>query len=168
MNAALILHYFFLAAATVATVALLFVRNVFYGALLLVITLLCLAGLYVLSFAEFLAITQILVYAGGILVVIIFAIMLTSQLNGKPLLVDHSNRLSGGFAGASMLGFLVYLIVDQFPILSNGHVRPFSISTLGRLLLTEYALPFEVTGVVLLIALIGAAVIASSSAPKRP
>ncbi|HTF19455.1 MAG TPA: NADH-quinone oxidoreductase subunit J [Chryseolinea sp.] len=168
MNAATILHYFFLAAASFATVALLFVRNVFYGALLLIITLLCLAGLYVLSFAEFLAITQILVYAGGILVVIIFAIMLTSHLHGKPLLVDHSNRLAGGLVGATLLGFLIYLIVNQFPVVANGQVRPFSISTLGRLLLTEYALPFEVTGVVLLIALIGAAVIASSSAPKHP
>lgn len=167
MNVATLLHYFFLAAAALATVALLFVRNVFYGALLLIITLLSLAGLYVLSFAEFLAITQILVYAGGILVVIIFAIMLTSHLNGKPLLVGHSNQFAGGLVGTMILGYLIYLIVGQFPLHTGTSLQPFSISTLGRLLLTEYVLPFEVTGVVLLIALIGAAVIASSSALKR-
>ena len=168
MNAATILHYIFLAGASIATVALLFTRNVFYGALLLIITLLSLAALYILSFAEFLAIAQILVYAGGILVVIIFAIMLTSHLNGKPLSVDHANQFAGGLVGATILGILTYLIAEQFPIQASPSPQTFSISVLGRLLLTEYALPFEVTGIVLLIALIGAAVVASSSALKRP
>ena len=168
MNAAAIMHYFFLAAASLATVALLFVRNVFYGALLLLITLLALAGLYVLSMAEFLAVTQILVYAGGILVVVIFAIMLTSQLSGKPLLIDHSNRVAGGFIGASLFTIIVYLLVDQFSVQALTPTKPFSLPALGTLLLTQYALPFEVTGVVLLIALIGAAVIASSSSARRP
>jgi NADH:ubiquinone oxidoreductase subunit 6 (subunit J) len=167
MNAATILHYFFLTVASISTVALLFVRNVFHGAMLLIVTLLSLAGLYVLTYAEFLAIAQILVYAGGILVVIIFAIMLTSHLHGKPLTVDHSNHFAGGLVGTTILGFFIYLIVEQFPLHTNTTARPFSITTLGRLLLTEYALPFEVTGVVLLIALIGAAVITSSSSPKR-
>jgi NADH:ubiquinone oxidoreductase subunit 6 (subunit J) len=168
MNAATVLHYIFLAVASIATVALLFARSVFYGALLLIITLLSLAGLYVLSFAEFLAITQILVYAGGILVVIIFAIMLTSHLNGKPLSVDHANHFAGGLVGATILGILIFLIAEQFPIQTSPSLQNFSISVLGRLLLTEYALPFEVTGIVLLIALIGAAVVASTSALKRP
>jgi NADH-quinone oxidoreductase subunit J len=168
MNAATILHYFFLAAAATTTVALLFVRNVFHGALLLLITLLSLAGLYVLSMAEFLAVTQILVYAGGILVVVIFAIMLTSQLSGKPLLVDHSNRVAAALLSGALFGIIVYLMVDQFPLQAQAPMKPFSLPALGTLLLTEYALPFEVTGVVLLIALIGAAVIASTSSANRP
>jgi NADH-quinone oxidoreductase subunit J len=168
MNAATILHYFFLAAAAIATVALLFVRNVFHGALLLLVTLLSLAGLYVLSMAEFLAITQILVYAGGILVVVIFAVMLTSQLSGKPLLIDHSNRVAAALLSGALFGIIVYLMVDQFPLQPLAPMKPFSLPALGTLLLTEYALPFEVTGVVLLIALIGAAVIASTSSAKRP
>lgn len=168
MSATIILHYVFIATAAVSTVALLFVRNVFYGALLLMITLLALAGLYVISFAEFLAITQLLVYAGGILVVIIFAIMLTSQLHGKPLLIEHRNPFSGALLCATVFGIITYLLVDQFPTVTNTPGEPFSLSTLGRLILTAYALPFEITGVVLLVALIGAAVIASSSAPKQP
>jgi NADH-quinone oxidoreductase subunit J len=52
----------------------------FHGALLLITCLLALAGIYVIAFAEFVAVTQILVYAGGILVVIIFGIMLTTNL----------------------------------------------------------------------------------------
>lgn len=167
MNAATILHYFFMATASIATVSLLFARHVFYGALLLIVVLLSLAGLYVLSFAEFIAITQILVYAGGILVVIIFAIMLTSHLNGKPLQIENSNRLAGAITSVALLIIFIVLIVDQFPAIHEGPGHPFPVSTLGQLILSEYVLPFEVTGIVLLISLIGAAVIASSSSPKR-
>ncbi|MGC3943931.1 MAG: NADH-quinone oxidoreductase subunit J [Chryseolinea sp.] len=167
MNAAVILHYFFLFTAAVATIGILFARNVFYGALLLMITLLSLAGLYVLSFAEFLAMTQILVYAGGVLVLIIFAIMLTSHLNGKPLLIEHSNRLAGGMLGLTLFAIITYLIVEQVKLPTNVQAQPFSITDLGRLFMTNYAFPFELTGIVLLIALIGAAVIASSSTTKR-
>jgi len=167
MNAAVILHYFFLGTAAIATIALLFARNVFYGALLLLITLLSLAGLYVLSFAEFLAMTQILVYAGGILVLIIFAVMLTSHLNGKPLLIDHSNRLAGGLLGLTVFAMLTSLMVGQQQLQTGGNGEPISIMLLGRLLMTSYVFPFELTGIVLLIALIGAAVIASSSTTKR-
>lgn len=168
MSAATILHYSFLAIAALATVSLLFVRHVFHGALLLIITLLALAGLYVLSLAEFLAVTQILVYAGGVLVIIIFAIMLTAQLDGKPLQIDHRNRVAGAIIGLSLAAIMVALITDQFPLDLQYSAQAFSISTIGVLLLSEYALPFEATGVVLLVALVGAAVIASSSFPKRP
>ncbi|MEJ1241322.1 NADH-quinone oxidoreductase subunit J [Chryseolinea sp. T2] len=167
MNAATILHYFFITTAAVATVALVFARSVFYGALYLMIILLSLAGLYVLSFAEFLAVTQILVYAGGVLVLIIFAIMLTSNLNGKPLLVDHSNRLSGGLLGLTLLSILVYLIAGQINWNNAYGSEAFALPVFGRLLMTRYVLPFELIGIVLLIALIGAAVVASSST-KRP
>lgn len=168
MSAATILHYSFLTIAALATVSLLFVRHVFYGALLLIITLLALAGLYVLSLAEFLAVTQILVYAGGILVIIIFAIMLTAQLNGKPLQIDHRNRVPGALIGLPLAAIMIALIAGQFPLDVQYYGQAFSISTIGVLLLSEYALPFEATGVVLLVALVGAAVIASSSLPKRP
>lgn len=168
MTAADALHYFFLTTAALATLSLLFVRHVFYAALLLIITLISLAGLYVLSYAEFLAITQILVYAGGILVVMIFAIMLTSQLHGKPLLIDHSNRVAGACIGLALFSVMIYLLVAQFPSGIPAQGRLFDVSTLGTLLMSQYALPFEVAGVVLLISLIGAAVIASSPSNKSP
>jgi NADH:ubiquinone oxidoreductase subunit 6 (subunit J) len=167
MNAATALHYFFLSTAAIATVSLLFARHVFYAALLLIITLLSLAGLYVLTLAEFLAVTQILVYAGGILVVMIFAIMLTSQLNGKPLLIDHSNRVPGAIIGMAFFGILTYLMADQFPLDASAQPGDFTVSKIGTLLMSAYALPFEVTGLVLLLSLVGAAVIASSSSPKH-
>ena len=167
MNAAVILHYFFIVTAAVATVALLFARSVFYGALFLMIILLSLAGLYVISFAQFLAVTQIPVYAGGVLVLIIFAIMLTSHINGKPLMVDHSNRLWGGLLGMTFFAILIYLIAGQINWNNVHSAEPFALPVFGRLLMTSYVLPFELIGIVLLVALIGAAVVASSTT-KRP
>ena len=76
MNMTSFLFYFFEAVAAISSIALVFIRNVFYGALLLISCLLALAGIYVLAFAEFIAVTQIMVYAGGILVVIILGIKL--------------------------------------------------------------------------------------------
>src|SRR5688572_7296386 len=90
-----VLFYFFVIVAGSAAMALAMIRNVLYGALLLVVCLLALAGIYVLAFAEFIAVTQILIYAGGILVVIIFGIMLTTKISQKPLVVEHSYVMSG-------------------------------------------------------------------------
>ena len=72
MNITVFMLYFFEIAAALSAVSLIFIRHVFYGALLMVICLLSVAGLYVLMFAEFVAVTQVLVYAGGVLVIIIF------------------------------------------------------------------------------------------------
>jgi NADH:ubiquinone oxidoreductase subunit 6 (subunit J) len=95
MTLATFMLYFFEAIAAAAAIAIVLVRNVFYGALLLIVCLLALAGIYVLAFAEFVAVTQILIYAGGILVIIIFGIMLTTRIADKPLKVEHANIFSG-------------------------------------------------------------------------
>ncbi|HPH47169.1 MAG TPA: NADH-quinone oxidoreductase subunit J, partial [Chryseolinea sp.] len=63
------IFYFLEAVAALSAISIIFIRNVFYGALLLITCLLALAGIYVLAFAEFIAVTQILIYAGGILVI---------------------------------------------------------------------------------------------------
>ena len=106
MSLVAFMFYFFEAVAALSAVALALVRNVFYGALLLVVCLLALAGIYVLAFAEFIAVTQILIYAGGILVIIIFGIMLTTKISEKPLVVEHSYILSGLLASVGCFSLL--------------------------------------------------------------
>lgn len=156
------LFYFFEVVVALSAIALALVRNVFYGALLLIVCLLGLAGIYVLAFAEFVAVTQILIYAGGILVVIIFGIMLTSKISGKPLVVGHTFVLSGLTVAAGFLTLIVYaLSMQTFPE-PKGIMQVTSIDTIGITLFTKYVLPFEIAGLLLLMALIGAAVIASS------
>jgi NADH-quinone oxidoreductase subunit J len=156
--------------AAVSAVAILFVNNVFYGALLLIVCLLSLAGIYIISNAEFIAVTQILIYAGGVLVLIIFGVMLTTRISGKPLVVKNHNWFAGALVGLSLLIVLVTLFSDSDFYRGNqltieqGYT---SINKIGILLMTDYMFPFEVAGILLLIALIGAAVVASSFNPTK-
>jgi NADH:ubiquinone oxidoreductase subunit 6 (subunit J) len=165
LSAFIIIFYVFAAVAALSALSMVFIRNVYYAALLLIVCLLSLAGIYIVAFAEFVAVTQILVYAGGILVLIIFGIMLTAKISGKPLVVQNQYQLIG--TGVGVIFFI--LLVTQFSSASFykqpvGNTSPEynSINNIGILMMSDYVLPFEVVGVLLLIALIGAAVVASS------
>lgn len=160
------LFYFFEAVVALSAIALALVRNVFYGALLVIVCLLGLAGIYVMAFAEFVAVTQILIYAGGILVVIIFGIMLTSKISNKPLVVDHAFVLSGLTVAAGFLALIVYALSTQTFPEAKDTLEVATIDNIGMTLFTKYVLPFEIAGLLLLMALIGAAVIASSVKTK--
>jgi NADH:ubiquinone oxidoreductase subunit 6 (subunit J) len=162
------IFYFFLLTAAASAIGILFSKNVFKAALLLLLCLLSVAALYVMAFAEFVAITQILIYAGGLVIVIIFGIMITTNITGKPLQVSHSNLFSGILVGCLLLGLLINLIagIEAAPVASAG-VPATSLEIIGVNLITKFALPFELTGVLLLVALIGAAVVASLMKSKK-
>jgi len=135
-------------------------RNIFHSALFLILTLFSVAGIYILLNAEFLAAVQVLIYVGAISVLIIFAIMLTSQLASKKINQSNEQVMIGvfvcaGFLLASLgsLANTVWRIVDK-PMPENNTM------TLGKLLMNDYVLPFEVVSLVLLAALIGAVVLA--------
>lgn len=163
--------YVFEIIAGLSALGILFVRNVFHAALLLIVCLLALAGVFVLYHAEFIAVTQILVYAGGILVLIIFGVMLTSRMAGKgELVVKNQYVFSAGFLSVLLAVVLVKLFSEQHfyqqkisPQLSAYN----PIQQTGILLMSDYVLPFEVAGILLLAALLGAAVTASSFNSKK-
>jgi NADH:ubiquinone oxidoreductase subunit 6 (subunit J) len=157
------LFYFFEVLAAISALGLLFTRHVFYGAILVIVCLLSLAGIYILAFAEFVAVVQILIYAGGILIVILFGIMLTSKISGKPLLVENNNTFSGGLICITVFAFLAYYFSQEKFIVSGPSPQQDSIRLVGANILVPYLLPFEIAGVLLLIALVGAAVTASST-----
>lgn len=165
MNITASLFYFFEAVAAISALGLLFTRNVFYGALLVIVCLLALAGIYVLAFAEFVAVTQILIYAGGILIIILFGIMLTSKISGKPLAVKNGNYFAGILVASAIFISLVYCFHQaSFPPLQppvHDTIKP-----IGLNLMTEFLLPFEIAGILLLVSLIGAAVTATSTKLK--
>jgi NADH:ubiquinone oxidoreductase subunit 6 (subunit J) len=160
MTLYLIIFYFFEAAAAVGALSLVFVRNVFYGALLLIVCLLSVAALYVLAFAEFVAVTQIMVYAGGVLVLIIFGIMLTARLGKKPLVVEHGNTITASLTCLALFVLLAYYL-NFVPVTTSDAMNTATIETIGINLMTSHLIPFELAGILLLVALIGAAVIAS-------
>lgn len=165
-----IIFYFFIGLAMLSSVSLLFVRNVLYAALLLIICLLSLAGIYIMTGAEFLAITQILIYAGGVLVLIIFGIMLTGRVAGKPLEADSKNVFMGTLVGLGFLFLLTYAInLTAFNFLPppSDAEQLHHVEKIGVLIMSDYVAPFELAGVLLLISLVGAAVIASITKTKN-
>lgn len=163
-----IAFYFFVLVAALSAIGILFSKNVFKAALMLLLCLLSIAALYIFTMAEFIAVTQILIYAGGILVVIIFGIMITSKLSGKPLQVGHTHIFGGLLAGLTVFGFLIYfffkyLTLPKFTAVPESN----SIETLGINFMTGYALPFQMAGILLLVALTGAAVMTSFMKSKK-
>jgi len=135
-------------------------RNVVHSALGLVVCLAGVAGLYVLLAADFLAAVQVLVYVGGILVLILFAVMLTNRISD----VKVSN-LSMGQGLAVPLGLVIATLIGvtalsvPWDTSAPSGANPTTVR-LGNAFLDQYLLPFEIVSVVLLAALVGAVVIA--------
>lgn len=170
MNVVSIALYGFEVTAGLSALGILFVRNVFHAALLLIVCLLALAGIFVLYNAEFIAVTQILVYAGGVLVLIIFGVMLSSRMGGKPLVVKNQYVFGTSFIILFLATLLIMLFYKQrfYQSISSSHITSHnSINQIGISLMSDYALVFEVSGMLLLAALLGAAVTASSFNANR-
>ena len=162
--------YGFEALARLSAVGILFVKNVFHAALLLIVCLLALAGIFVLYNAEFIAVTQILIYAGGVLVLIIFGVMLTSRITGRQLFIENQYVFGASFISLFLATLLIMLFSEQkfYQEASTAEVPPHnSINQIGISMMSDYALVFEVSGILLLAALLGAAVTASSFNIKK-
>lgn len=156
------LLYFFMVGASVAAGTLLFIRNVFHAALALLVALLCVAALFVLMAAEFLAVTQVLIYAGGIVVILIFGVMLTTRLSGKPLVAPTKNAWAALLTGGGFFFIFVQtLFREEFnspgTFNSSDYIRQ-----IGIALFTRYAFAFELAGLLLLVSLIAASISAFS------
>lgn len=156
------LLFFFEGLAALAVLGILFSKNVFYAVLLLMIFLLSLAGIYVILQAEVLAVTQILIYTGGVLVLILFGIMLTKKTNHNSLHVGMGHLPGGLLTGALILVALIYSL-QNIPVNEINSGSPNHVQAMGTLLMSDYVLPFEVAGILLLVSLIGAVVGATSS-----
>jgi NAD(P)H-quinone oxidoreductase subunit 6 len=156
------LAFYGLAALTVVSAAgVAFSRNILYASFSLLGTFLGVAGLYIFLSADFLAVTQLLIYIGGVLVLILFAVMLTSRI--QDLAVSNPSLGVAPAAIATALTTLLLLFVSRNAPWKAPLQNPPSASTaeqLGDLFLNRYLLPFEIASVVLLTTLIGAVVIA--------
>ena len=150
--------FWFIAGLTiVSAVMVVYSKKLLNSAIALLFTLFGVAGLYVFLWADFLAAVQIVVYIGGILILIIFGIMLTNRITTVHISHSSIQRGYGGMVVVGLMGFLGWMIV-RTPWLQKQALEPEqTVATIGRLLLTDYLMPFEVTSVLLLGALIGAA-----------
>jgi NADH-quinone oxidoreductase subunit J len=135
-------------------------KDVLYAALGLLATLLGVAGLFLIGGAEFLAVSQIMVYAGGIIVLILFGVMIT---NGAKPIFQRSIWKQRTFQ--LVLVFLLFLLFGAVALTQwhpdpNLTIRHLTIKQIGFGLLTQYLFPFEFSIVLLLAALVGASVVA--------
>ena len=134
-------------------------RNVVHAALALLVSLVAVAGVYLVLFAEFLALVQVLIYGGAIIIVLLFAIMLTRSAD-YPRITDNKQWPLAAIAALAFLGVLV----PAFAINSvqGTQAQHASFTGIGESLFTTWAVPFEIASLVLLVALIGAIIIARS------
>lgn len=162
MDLITIVFYFFALVTLASASIVVFSRNIVHSAFALLFSFFGVAGLYVLLTADFLAITQLLVYVGGILVLLIFGVMLTNRVISVDIKTGTIQTLPGVLLVASLAGTLVgmfwstdWKLVDPPQEVATG-----TAGIIGEMFLTTYLLPFEVASVILLVALIGAAMIA--------
>ena len=174
--------YAFAALTLIGALSVLLTRNVLYAAFFLLLTLLGAAGLFVLASADFLAVAQLMIYIGGVLVLVIFGVMLThkperandanSQTPNRIASLNRAGPLQTRIvpllvAGGLFTAFYTLLSRANFSLLTRPVGWVSTVRTVGKQLMTEYVVPFEVAGILLLAALVGATYLAASPAKPR-
>ena len=164
-----ILFYLFGAVTAGGAIALVLVRNILHAALALLATLLGVAAIYVLLMADLLAVVQLMVYVGGVLVLIIFGVMLSTRTTDGALNVEQHNRFWGLGLFIVIVAGLIFQVIMAQPHLNDITTADAinlksTVQPAGITLLTTFVLPFELVSVLLLVALVGAAYIAGKPA----
>lgn len=162
-----ILFYFFAGITALSVLFIAVTRNILYAAFALILTFIGVAGLFVFMGAEFIAITQILVYVGGILVLLVFGIMLTQRLKGQKLNTGRYQLFFGFVVSVGIFALLIQSIhsgaFSDLGWIDREHTQKVELKSFGLSLMTDYVLAFEVIGILLLVALIGAVRIAGNA-----
>lgn len=160
MNFAADLIFFIIALVTVGSAAVVVLsRSLIYSAFALLFTFFGVASIYVLLGADFLAATQVLIYVGGILVLLLFGVMLTHRLYNLNLKTETFQLVPGMLIAFAVFVSLALAAVNtKWKFVADKQVQP-TTDTIGTLFMTEYLLPFEVASILLLVALIGAAML---------
>jgi NADH-quinone oxidoreductase subunit J len=147
-------------AMAVGAVRVVTTKNVVHAALWLVLVLGGVAGIFVLLAAEFVAVVQVLVYIGAIVVLFLFGIMLTRAPIGHDAELDNNQRWAALLVGLLLFGVLASVLAKQFGRVHVETNRVQRVVDVANSVFTTYVVPFEVVSVVLLAALVGAVVIA--------
>jgi NADH-quinone oxidoreductase subunit J len=162
-----ILFYTFAAIAVVASLLVVGQRNPMYSVLLLIVSFGALAGLYVLLDAPFVAVTQIIIYAGAIMVLFLFVVMLLNVPREEPsppgLLAAARGRTIGSLLAIVLVVELVWALArvrEEWFQPGEAAARLTSVREIGVILFTKYAFAFEVTSILILVAMVGAVVLA--------
>ena len=169
------LFFWILAVTTVvASVLVVGQRNPMYSVVLLILSFCALSGLYVLLGAPFVAAIQIIIYAGAIMVLFLFVVMLLNVPTEDPPAASPVRLFSGAgprrFGAVLSLAFVVQLAwalrqIQGAPLASRSDQPSSSVERIGQVLFTDYAFAFEATSVLILVAMVGAVVLARKEKP---
>jgi len=139
-----------------SALAVVLTKNLFHSVLYLALSLTATAGVFLALDAEFLAAVQLLLYAGGVVTIVVFAIVVTERLVGERITQTSRSILTGVvLAGALLLGLLRFLRGADLPV-DRPVIGVDVTRAIGQVLLTEFVLPFELLAVLLLVGLLGA------------
>jgi NADH-quinone oxidoreductase subunit J len=161
-----IFFYLFAALIVGSAVAVVTTRNVVRAALYLIAVFVGIVAQFLLLAAEFVAVTQILVYIGAIMVLMLFGIMLTRARIGRDIQLTHDHWWIGLVTSVALVAVMGYALIDHYddtPLPPNyevADVNGSNTATIGDSIFRDFLIPFEVVSVLLLAALIGAIVLA--------
>ncbi|MFQ6103341.1 MAG: NADH-quinone oxidoreductase subunit J [Candidatus Glassbacteria bacterium] len=162
METSVLIFYLFGIFTVISAGFVVFTKNVVYAAFSLLATLFGVAALYIFLGADFLAAIQVLIYVGGILVLIVFGVMLTHRVMEVELRVKTIQV----FPAIISIGLLMFVLVTiavetrwSFKALAFERV-PSTTRGIGTLIMSDYLLPFEIVSILLLMALVGAVILA--------
>jgi NADH-quinone oxidoreductase subunit J len=158
----LLLFYICAALAVIAAISVVAQRTPIYSALSLIVVLCALAVVYLLLDAEFLAVIQVIVYAGAIMVIFVFVIMLLNAGREEPSQRSRIARWLGVPLLAALLAELLFAVWNRFPAGSQYPTASLNAgpAAIGHLLFRNYVLPFEATSILILVAIMGAVLLA--------
>lgn len=159
MDVTVILFYLFAFIILGSAAMMIYTTNLVHSALYMVLTFIGVSGIYLMLYADFLALVQLMVYVGAISVLLVFGIMLTRRGN-----INESNPFTRFKIIGGLVVFLLFLLIEKFVILTNWapsdiSPSPSTVPQLANLMLIDYVVPFEVAGILLLVAMVGAIII---------
>lgn len=161
MELTTVIFYLFVAVTLVSAVIVVLTRNVVRSAFALLFTLMGVAAMYAFLMADFLAVTQVMVYVGGILVLIVFGVMLTNRQISVDIKTSSVQTVPAIAVVGALAGTLSGIIWSaQWTTLPELKEASATAPVIGEMFLSDYLLPFEIASVILLVALVGAAMIA--------
>ena len=162
--------YFLSGLTLLSALMVVLAKNPIHSVLYLVFTFFCISGHYVLLNAQFLMAVNIIVYAGAIMVLFLFVIMMFDLRKNQPESKSNLTKLAGSVVAGSLLVVLIALIRQNnfmSPKIEGFNSQTGMVENLGKVLYSEYLLPFELVSILFFVAMVGAVLLGKREAGER-
>jgi NADH-quinone oxidoreductase subunit J len=162
-------YWYFLTALTLLSALMVIIsKNPIHSVLYLVFTFFCISGHYVLLNAQFLMVVNIIVYAGAIMVLFLFVIMMLDLRKNQPDSKSNLTKIAGAILGGTLLVvFLAILRNNEFAPNPTTDSQIGMVGNLGKVLFSQYLLPFELISILFFVAMVGAVMLGKREAGER-